>query len=47
MTDQPNQTWVGPTPPLNPTAGKQWLQTNPDDPDDPRNTGILYEWEDD
>lgn len=41
----PAQVWVGLTPPPPPvTPGTWWLETNPDDPSDPRNTGRLYEW---
>lgn len=30
-------------PPFKPVPGVWWLQVNPDDPDDPRATGILWE----
>ncbi|MDT0211249.1 hypothetical protein [Curtobacterium sp. BRD11] len=32
------------TPPLNPTPGLAWLETDPDNPDNPLNTGNIYEW---
>jgi hypothetical protein len=47
MPSNPSMVWEGPTPPENPTPGTWWLQVNPDDPDDPRNTGQLYEWSND
>ncbi|WIB16282.1 hypothetical protein DEJ34_03875 [Curtobacterium sp. MCPF17_050] len=36
--------WVGLEPPAYPSPGTLWLLMNPDDVDDPRNTGYLYEW---
>jgi hypothetical protein len=47
MPSNPGMVWEGPTPPDNPTPGTWWLQVNPNDPADPRNTGQLYEWSDD
>ncbi|PZE66886.1 hypothetical protein [Curtobacterium sp. MCBD17_021] len=38
--------WVGLLPPTDPTPGTWWLEMNPDDAADPRNTGQLYEWSD-
>lgn len=45
-TANPQLAWVGVNPPSGvlPVATVWWLQVNPDDPDDPRATGILYEW---
>jgi len=40
----PSRTWVGVDPPPNVAPGTWWLQVNPDDPDDPRATGVLVEW---
>jgi len=41
----PALAWVGVDPPPQlPVRTVWWLQVNPDDPDDPRATGILYEW---
>lgn len=36
--------WIGLDPPPKPVPGTWWLQTDINNPDDPRNTGILYEW---
>ncbi|PZE89934.1 hypothetical protein [Curtobacterium sp. MCBD17_008] len=40
----PALVWVGVDPPSTPSTTVWWLQVNPDDPDDPDATGILYEW---
>lgn len=46
LTDaNPQLAWVGvDEPPRLPVRTSWWLQVNPDDPDDPRATGILWEW---
>lgn len=40
----PAQVWIGLEPPPHPTPGLWWLQANPDNPDDPRNTGDILVW---
>lgn len=41
----PSRAYYSLTPPPNPSPGTWWLEVNPDDPNDPGNTGFLYEWE--
>jgi hypothetical protein len=41
----PSLSYKNLTPPDNPSPGVWWLETNPDNFDDPANTEFLYEWE--
>lgn len=40
----PTTPWIGLTPPPSVTPGLWWLEMNPNDLDDPANTGYLYVW---
>jgi len=44
LPSNPGLTWVSLAAPPSPTPGTWWLETNPENFDDPANTGNLYEW---
>ena len=44
LPSNPAMTWVSLASPPNPSPGTWWLETNPENFDDPANTGNLYEW---